>query len=216
MPNQQIPEQIAWKSCLRPAIPEIALAADYLDKAVTAHIAKQPQLAAELIDQANIPAIREWAESIRGKTGLYNQHWKVIDAPSTIEKTERGKARMPSLSLRRALHERDGYHCRFCGIPVIRSEIRKLLLKLYPDVVPWGLPNSSQHTALQVMQANYDHVVPHSRGGKSDLTNLIVTCGPCNYGRMKFTLEEMRLTDPREREPISSAWDGLERLLHNQ
>jgi len=216
MSIQQIPEQIVWKSCLRPAIDELALAAEYLDKAVSAHISNQPQMAAELICKANIPAIREWAESIRGKIGPYNQHWTVIGAHSIIEEAERSKERMPSLALRRALHDRDGYHCRFCGIRVVRTEIRKLLMKIYPDSVPWGPPNSLQHTELQVMQANYDHVVPHAKGGGSNLENLVVTCGPCNYGRMQYTLEEMRLTDPREREPIRSAWDGLERLLCHQ
>src|ERR1035437_4441914 len=186
---QQIPEQVVWKPCLRPAIVEIVIAAEYLDKAVSAHISKQPQLATELIGRPNIPAIREWAESMWGKSSPYNQHWTVISEPSIVEETERAKARMPSLALRRYLHERDGYHCRFCGIPVVRKEIRKLLLKLYPDVVPWGLTNMSQHAALQVMQANYDPVVPHSKCGKSDLANLIVTCGPCNYGRMGYTLE---------------------------
>jgi 5-methylcytosine-specific restriction endonuclease McrA len=64
------------------------------------------------------------------------------------------------------------------------------------------------------MQAHYDHILPHSRGGNCDMANLVIACGPCNYGRGNHTLDEMRLTDPFVREPTRSDWDGLERLLN--
>jgi hypothetical protein len=40
----------------------------------------------------------------------------------------------------------------------------------------------------------------------------VVTCAPCNYARVDCTLEEAMLSDPRERQPIQSLWDGLERF----
>jgi 5-methylcytosine-specific restriction endonuclease McrA len=59
----------------------------------------------------------------------------------------------------------------------------------------------------------YDHLVPHARGGGNGLDNIVITCGPCNFGRMERTLEEVGLIDPRTRAPVRSSWDGLERYL---
>lgn len=119
---------------------------------------------------------------------------------------------MPNIDDQRQLHQRDGYHCRFCAIPVIRKEIRQRFCKLYPQVSIWDKKNVEQHAAFQAMWAQYDHVVPHARGGGDDLDNLVVTCAPCNYGRMEFTLEEANLVDPRTRPAVSSTWDELERF----
>jgi 5-methylcytosine-specific restriction endonuclease McrA len=120
---------------------------------------------------------------------------------------------MPISSEKRRLHERDGYHCRFCGIPVIRAEVRNRLRKFYPNALPWPNKNKEQHPAFQAMWAQYDHILPHARGGTNDFENMVIACAPCNYARMNYTLEEVGLTDPRTREPIRSKWDGLERLL---
>jgi 5-methylcytosine-specific restriction endonuclease McrA len=81
--------------------------------------------------------------------------------------------------------------------------------------LPWGRTNMTQHAAFQAMWAQYDHVLPYARGGNSTLDNMIVTCAPCNFGRMNYILEEVGLADPRGREPIGSKWDGLERLLQD-
>ena len=62
------------------------------------------------------------------------------------------------------------------------------------------------------MDLHYDHLLPHARGGTNDFENMLVTCAPCNCGRDNLTLEEVGLSDPRLREPVRSAWDGLERF----
>jgi hypothetical protein len=207
------PEQAAGRFCFRAAIPEIAVAAQYLDEAVSAHISNQPERAEELIRLSNIPAIREWTESLWGSASPYVHYRLLSGAPPSFESAQREKLRMPSLAQRRLLHLRDGYHCRFCEIPVIRKEIRERLRILYPHVLPWGRTNTSQHAAFQAMWAQYDRIVPHARGRNNDLDNVVVTCAPCNFGRMNYTLEEVGLVDPRSREPIRSEWDGLECLL---
>ena len=52
------------------------------------------------------------------------------------------------------------------------------------------------------------------QGGTNELLNVVVTCAPCNYGRMQYTIEEAALQNPLTREPRRGPWDGLERLLH--
>ncbi len=201
------------RSCLRTAIPEIATAARYLNEAVSAHLAGEAEKAALLIRQSDMPVIREWVESIWGKQSPYLQYRKVKDAPLIWEKDQRIEQRMPSSAEKQILLARDCYRCRFCGIPVARPEVRQALHKLYPEALPWGHTNASQHAAFQAIWAQFDHILPHARGGDNDLENIVVTCAPCNFGRMQYTLAEVGLSDPRTRQPIQSDWDGLERLL---
>jgi hypothetical protein len=104
-------------------------------------------------------------------------------------------------------------------MPLVRPEVRKMLTKLYPEAARWtSARETDQHRGLQAMWMQYDHVLVHSRGGATDLGNLIVTCAACNFGRDRFTLEEMGLSDPRIDVRLPSwdgrkSWTGLERLL---
>lgn len=204
--------KLVFRSCLRDPIPEIAEAAHYLDEAASAHLAGRSVLAEELIRRANMTVIREWTESLWGSNSPYVKYRAVPNAPPSLPKEQRVKVRMPTLAEKRELHQRDGYHCRFCGIPVIRMEIRTRIREVYQDALPWGSENSKQHAAFQAMWLQYDHLLPHARGGNNDLDNVVITCAPCNFGRMNYTLEEVGLIDPRMREPVSSSWDGLERF----
>ena len=193
--------------CFREPIVEIIDAAKYLDAAVSAHIAGHVEIAEKLFTLANDQKVWNWTDSIWGKNSSYVN---VNKLPSQ-HTSPKAKARMPDTEMKKALHERDGYHCRFCGIPVIHADIRKYLHKIYPKAVPWGRTNASQHAAFQCMWLQYDHVVPHSAGGENTLENLVVTCAACNFGKMEYTLEELGLQDPRSFPPVKSIWDGLER-----
>ena len=203
---------MSLRTCLRDPIPEIAEAAHYLDAAVSANLAGQSQLAGELIRSADMPAIRAWTESLWGGNSPYVVRRAAPDATISQPSDNRVKQRMPTLDEKQAILQRDGYHCRFCGIPVIRKETRERIGKVYPDALPWGSRNIDQHAAFQAMWLQYDHILPHARGGTNDLENIVITCAPCNYARMNHTLEEVGLIDPRTREPIKSTWDGLERF----
>ncbi len=204
------------RACLCPPISEVAIAAGLLNDAVAAHLAGRTGEAEDLLKQANIAAIKkEWADLLIGKFSEYNTPWFRLSS-SFRGAVTREKERMPSSELKRTLHIRYGYHCCFCGTPIIRRQVRKRLVSLYPKAVPWGAGDAAKHAAVFVMEAQYDHVVPHSRGGENSLENIVLTCLPCNYGRSSFTLEEMGLFDPRKRkrvECVFSGWDGLERLL---
>jgi 5-methylcytosine-specific restriction endonuclease McrA len=197
---------------MREPIPQIADAARLLDAAVTAHLMEKRDVAEQLIRLADMPVLRDYTESLWGTKSPYVQYRAVANASAHLPDEQRAKARMPRTAEKAALFDRDGYHCRFCGIPVIRREIRERIRAVYPDALRWGDKNADQHTAFQLMWATYDHVLPHSRGGTSALENTIIVCQPCNCARWHYTLDELGLLDPRLREPTRSAWDGLERF----
>lgn len=203
-------DTIQIRNCFREPIPEIADAARYLDAAVSSHLVGRRDLADQLIRLADIRAIREWTESLWGSNSRY-----VRRGPSQTLKaadTARVAERMPTAEQRRQLHLRDGYHCRFCGIPVIRAKVRKRIGAVYPDALRWGTRNVDQHTAFQAMWAQYDHVVPHALGGTNELQNIVIACAPCNFARMNCSLEDAGIADPRTRTPMKGSWDGLERF----
>lgn len=194
---------------LRDPIPEIALAAHDLGSAVDAHLAGDRDRARELLLRTNTQVLRDYIDSMWGKRSPYLPKVPPRRGPTP----PRVESRMPPAAALRALHQRDGFHCRFCGIPVIRVEVRKEFQRLYPELGLWGRTNAEQHAAFQVLWAQYDHLVPHAWGGSNAPDNMVVACAGCNYARMQYLLEEVGVADPRGYAPVRSTWDGLERLL---
>lgn len=197
------------RRCFREPIPEVFDAARYLDAAVSAHLSGNPTLATQLFVLANDKKVWDWTNSIWGKKSPFVQ---VNRLPPAENPAPKQLQRMPTSSQIALLLKRDGYHCRFCGLPVIRAEVRREIVKAYPAVVLWGRGNENQHAGLQALWAQYDHVVPFARGGTNELENLVVTCAACNYGKMSYSVEELGLFDPRLYAPVPSLWDGLERF----
>lgn len=201
------------KNCLKQPIPEIFEAAKLLNEAADSHLVGDTKHTEYLILKADMPEIREWTESIWGIGGIFSNLKKQLGDPIPIPKEERDSIRMPDKSGEKLILLRDGFYCRFCGIPVIRKEVREALKKHYPNALKWGSRNPDQHAAFQAMWVQFDHVIPHARGGKTNLDNMLITCGPCNYGRMNFLVEEVGLTLLPLNSSKSIEWDGLERIL---
>ncbi|MGA2054509.1 MAG: HNH endonuclease [Bradyrhizobium sp.] len=204
---------------MREPIQEIFLAANLLYRATDAHLSGDHSSADARLRAANMPAVRAWTESLWGSRAAnpdqhkYHRERLVPGSPSVLEEQQRIPVRMPSQAEKHAVIERYGRNCVFCGIPLISENVRIAFSRAYPDAVLWGRSNPVQHAAFQCMWLQYDHVLPHSRGGDNSIDNVVVTCAPCNYGRMQWTLDEVGLIDPRKVPIQKTAWDGLERLL---
>ncbi|MDE2005608.1 MAG: hypothetical protein KGI51_03495 [Rhodospirillales bacterium] len=185
---------------------------------MTAHLGGDRPTASRLFLAADMPEVRAWTESLWGSARnnpeqhLYIRNRPVPDAPPVLSKVDRVPHRMPNAAGQSALIERYGFNCAFCGIPVIHWEVRAAANRAYPEAVPWGNRNIDQHAAFQCMWMQFDHVLPHSRGGSNALDNFVITCAPCNFGRMENTLDEVGLIDPRSVPMLRTAWDGLERF----
>lgn len=199
--------------CLIDPPPAILEAATYLQTAVEFHLAGDRAGATEAIIAADLPACRQWADSLWGKGGPWTRP-RLPDQPPSAPGV--GPRQAPR-ALEAAVAARDGCWCRFCGIGVIRRGTRDAIRKAYPDAVRWGARVDEMHAGFMAMTACFDHVLPYSRGGETTLENMVLCCWPCNNGRASLTLVEVDLLDPRERQPASSPaweeWDGLARFV---
>jgi 5-methylcytosine-specific restriction endonuclease McrA len=208
------------RRCFRDPIQEVFRAAELLDRAASAHLSGSSAEAARLIREADDPLIWAWTDSIWGKRNpeVHFFHEQPSPLPH-LARSDRPSPRMPDRSTRLSIIARDGFHCRFCGIPVIPVEVRQLLNRAYPEAAKWGRRNVDQHAALQCMWLQFDHLIPNERGGRSDIENVVITCAPCNFGRMQLTIEEAGLENPLVR-PVTPTWrgfdrwDGLTRILN--
>jgi hypothetical protein len=159
-----------------------------------------------------MPEIYKWLKPIWANSKVHVLS-PVAESQPILGKDLRAKTRMPAgKAWKEQVHQRDGYNCRFCAMPVIRKDVRARINSIYPKAARWGTKEIEQHAAFQAMWAQYDHVVPHAKGGPNDLDNIVLTCAACNFGRAEYSLEEVGVADPRSRPPVRTTWDGLERF----
>ena len=90
------------------------------------------------------------------------------------------------------LFARDHYRCQYCGRPATELRPREALTR--------------------------DHVIPISRGGTNDWTNVVTACSPCNTrkgNRLPAEIGMMPLTRPVEPHFVHLSW-AVRRLTQTQ
>ena len=164
------------RECLVEPIPACSEAAALLSSAVDAHLAGDHDTAARLISAANFPSVREFTESVWGPGGKERHAFvNVPSAPPYLGRADRPIPRMPTLETQAAIIQRDGYHCRFCGLPVIRPAVRDLIRRAYPDVLGWGVSERVTACRIPVLVAAVRSCLTEQQGGASTLENVVVT-----------------------------------------
>lgn len=119
---------------------------------------------------------------------------------------------MPPAAMWAEIMARDGYRCRYCQRPVVHGAVLEALRGvLGPTVLPTGPTDRATHCAVLAFRAVADHVFPRHLGGATKPENLVTSCYPCNFGKVRFTLSELGLDDPRP--PLRDEWNGLMTLL---
>ena len=203
-----------FRRCLMEPIIEHRLAADLLSIAANSLLAGDFRRCASFLAQADMRELREFAYKVAGPISfeIHRQTRMPQFTPTTI----RGVKRMPSKIIERQIYKRDGWHCRYCESRVISKEARNIFRRYFPVVARKGRTNEDNHFGLATLSATLDHLVPHKRGGSNEPENLVTACGPCQFGRGVWLLEEVQIEDPRNRSPILDGWDGLTRLLHKK
>jgi 5-methylcytosine-specific restriction endonuclease McrA len=201
------------KKSIKEPVPQIFEAWDFLNQAVDSHLLGDRENAEVLFKKAEIRAVWDWLNPGWSRPDLHVIFPVPQEDTLAVPKHLRDPDRNIAPIIRAAVLQRDGYQCRYCGIPVVHADIRKLAHRLYPDSVPWEPYDvTKQHSAFACMWLQFDHVVPHSHGGRSSLDNVVISCALCNFGKDKYTIRQLDLQDPRLRPPTPSTWDGLARF----
>ncbi len=106
------------------------------------------------------------------------------------------------------IYRRDNFHCRYCGSKVApRSFFTRFSNLIGDDAFYIGRANREMPGIYLLFVATLDHVTPHRLGGRTDASNLVTSCWPCNYGKMEYTLEQIGIDDPRLTPPVEDkAW----------
>ncbi len=116
----------------------------------------------------------------------------------------------PLNKVEETVFSRDNYRCRYCGVRVLSKQALKAVESAAGKGTFLCSSNSkNDHGIVVVFKAVADHVVPTRCGGRIDPDNLVTSCQACNYGKWHFTLRQLGIADPRERQPMRSSWDGL-------
>jgi 5-methylcytosine-specific restriction endonuclease McrA len=204
------------KRSIKASIPEIYQTWYFLNQAVESHLTGDRRSAEIFFKKADIPAVWSWLNPAWTRPDLN----VVVPAPTgdtqEIPKVLRDPDRNIAADIKTAVLKRDGYRCRYCGIPVVHADIRKLANRPYPEAVPWSQYDpAKQHAGFACLWLQFDHVVPHSHGGSSLQNNVVISCALCNFGKDKYTLHQLDVANPFLAPPISTSWDGLERFRAN-
>ncbi|MBX3726106.1 MAG: HNH endonuclease [Xanthomonadales bacterium] len=194
-----------------PPIPEFSQAAELLSLAADALLVNDLESCGDLLVRADLKPLREFSYLL---TGPINPeiHRQSHNPVLTLVPKE-GRPRMPSAARTMEVFARDGYRCRFCESKVIVKDAHRIFARFLPAEARLGDTNDANHFGLATLTATIDHLVPYSRGGDNSETNLVTACGPCQYGRNRWTLEEVGILNPFDYPPIIDKWDGLTRLL---
>jgi len=199
------------RRCLLPPIPEFAVAADLLAKAADALLAEELEQCATHLFAADLRPLRDFHYRVAGPASL-EIHGQTGN-PKFTPVPKENRPRMPGAAASMAIMARDGFRCRFCGSRVVIKEAAHVFHHFVPDAARQGPTNETRHFGLGCITASIDHLVPYSRGGTNDEDNLLTACGPCQFGRNVYTLEEVELANPFDFPPVVDDWDGLTRLL---
>jgi 5-methylcytosine-specific restriction endonuclease McrA len=195
-----------------PLPPPVWIAEDIHRLAEAAHRAAAGEVAAarHIVGELRAAEAMEWF--VEHAQISAHQRRRVLSVPRPPEVS--GNRRPTPEAVRHLVWQRDFYTCRYCGLPTITPAAIKTVRKLIgEDLLPWGSTNATKHGTLFAARAEYDHVVPVSLGGGNTPDNIVTSCPGCNYGKDRWSVEELGIEDPRARRPVVSGWDGLMSLL---
>jgi 5-methylcytosine-specific restriction endonuclease McrA len=210
------PDYLAPRRCLREPIPELFECAWLLDLAVGAHLDGDRALVLGLLNRTNSQIVRDYVESLWGAQASWPEqvHYKRLrPVPGLPERRQRATDPKPDRATKLATAARDGFQCRYCGIPVIPAEVRNAFKRDYPEANLWGKTNATQHAGFQALWLQFDHILPAALGGNADLNNMVIACSGCNYCKWHYHLDEMGLCNPLDFPAHKTSWDGLTRYL---
>jgi hypothetical protein len=157
--------------------------------------------------------MRDWYIEHGQMSGKHRARALGVSNPAEIAIDQRDPERSPK-KLEDQVFLRDGFHCRYCGLRLVSGKILKALIQaLDTSEFRRGPRNVDTHGILCIFYPSADHMIPWNLGGRTDLDNLVTSCVPCNFGKDRFTIEQLGIESPLLRAPKVDHWDGLLSLL---
>src|SRR5690242_10473804 len=125
---------------------------------------------------------------------------------------ERDPLAYPRAANEQRVFREGGHRCVYCQRRIISGRLLNAFKVLIGDDELFGMgkSNATTHGLVFIHRGVADHLDPRSNGGRTDLSNLVVACYACNFGKAQFTLDEIALRRPRP--PRIDGWNGLEHL----
>lgn len=156
--------------------------------------------------------MRQWFVEHAQSSGKHRARKLGVSAPIAYA-NECDPIRSPA-RYEKLVFERDFYTCRYCGLRLIAKEVLVAFERAVgtSEFRTQGR-NEEQHGVVHAFKIVADHVVPHRLRGQTKLENLITACPGCNYGKERYTIEQLGIDDPFDRPPSLTCWDGLTSLL---
>jgi len=168
-----------------------------------------PYQSCDIVKSIDSEELKRWFIDVALKSGAWRSKYSGVSGVD-VKSSSRRKA----ISQKRleALFERDKWRCRYCGIRIAgnRKHFKKFAKTIRMPELVSGRTDESRHGLYLMLMASYDHIEPHSEGGSNDDSNLVTSCWSCQFGKCKYSLKELGLQNPFEREPEAFGdWYGL-------
>ena len=182
------------KNCLVPYPKEFDQQIDLVAEAI--RIAQSsPGLAREITQSLDAEPMKRWFIDV----ALWSGAWRA-EILGNHKKAVRGLGvrKMVSQTKLDELFARDKWRCRYCGIRVAgnRKHFKKFANTIgMPELIA-GRTDESRHGLYLMLMASYDHVKPVNQDGTNDSTNLVTACWCCQFGKYKYSLDELGLKGP--------------------
>ena len=196
------------KNCLIQYPHEFESQIDIVKQALSV-VESNPNYARQLVGSINQQAMKRWFIDV----ALWSGAWRAklsgvsgFDVKNSRRRKAIGQKRLEDL------FKRDKWRCRYCGIRVAgnRKHFKKFAKAIRMPELVSGRTDESRHGLYLMLMASYDHVKPHSEGGSNDDSNLVTSCWSCQFGKYKYSLDELRLQNPLDVAPVAlEDWCGL-------
>ena len=179
--------------------------------AITYASAGKIELARSILKNSRDLEMRTWYHVHAQNIATWRSETLKIEAPEPILPLDPENRFSKFESI---LFARDNYKCRYCADPVIPKKVFKKAQSLIGSTdLPLGRTNLTRSGFYLMFVATLDHVMPWSLGGRTDESNLVTSCWSCNYGKANFTVKQIGINNPLDRDIELETENEVDRLL---
>jgi len=112
-------------------------------------------------------------------------------AKGRMLKKRKNRKRIPNW-LRREVIKKSGLKCFYCGKEGFIDKSRPLFPVVLEKEPYKDHGYSMDYFILRHRAMHIDHIIPISKGGKTELSNLVLACESCNESKKAKTLKDWK------------------------